>query len=253
LREHVPPVGSGGTCTYRGMFKDDKKDGEGRIDYSNGDYYIGNFDDDKKHGAGTFSTTLWGARGEYKANWVNGRIHGAGTFRNYERVDGRWFGTFSFPDFENGVPTSFTSISYCSGSEYVGEIENWKRHGAGKLTSTYNNGVTDEKEGTFANNNLHGKGSWKRTQPDGVVSNTFVGDYENGQKNGNGIETFQRGDRFEGQFSNGRRNGHGVYTFASSGSTLAGLWVNGVQTGPHVTTTTSGDTYTTNYGGSSRL
>ena len=47
--------------------------------------------------------------------------------------------------------------------------------------------------------------------------NTYVGDWVNGQAEGQGIFTYgfgmRRGERFEGQFRNGLKHGFGTYSY----------------------------------------
>jgi len=254
FREILPPASAGGSAgskQYQGPFRDDQKHGQGTMNYSNGDYFRGTFENGVENGDGTFQTTLWGASGTYEANWVNGKIHGPGTFRNRRRFRGL-IGTFHFPGFENGAPTDFTSITYCNGNYYVGEIDNWLWNGAGKYTSFFRDGTKDEKEGNFLNSDLHGKGTWTRTSPDGASYVAYDGDWENGQRHGKGTAEMSNGDRYVGDYRNGARNGEGVYTTAG-GTTYTGQWADGRQVGPHEIRLASGFTFTSNYGAASSL
>lgn len=251
-RERLTPAGSGGTKQYQGSFKDDKKHGEAQVAYSNGDFFQGKFENGAEHGEGTFRTTLWDARGTYQANWVNGKIQ-AGSFRTRA---GRRYGTFRFSDFENGAPTRFSSVSYCTGDEYVGEIENWLRHGAGKLTTVCSRtGFTSVYEGNWANNNLHGKGTKTRTHPNGTdVVESFEGDWVNGQRHGAGKSTSVNNLGMtivqEGNWANGNLHGHAkITTTRQNGNvdTFEGEHVNGEKHGKGTGTFHNGDRFVGEY------
>ncbi|KAL4467009.1 hypothetical protein ABPG74_010606 [Tetrahymena malaccensis] len=85
---------------YYGQWKNDKKDGEGRYTYANGDVYSGQWQNGKKHGEGTyvFAKTQMRLKGEFHENkllngqWIypNGTIY-RGKFENNKPVgEGLW-------------------------------------------------------------------------------------------------------------------------------------------------------------------
>jgi len=55
--------------------------------------------------------------------------------------------------------------------------------------------------------------------------NKYVGEFENGKRNGQGTFTFASGDKYVGEFKNDKRNGQGTFTFAS-GTVKEGIWDN---------------------------
>ena len=65
------------------------KNGEGKLDYANGDFYIGQWKDDKRHGYGVFHSAV---EGIYEGYWVNGLREGQGkmSYRTGDVYEGNW-------------------------------------------------------------------------------------------------------------------------------------------------------------------
>ncbi len=93
----------------------------------------------------------------------------------------------------------FGTYTSASGSKYVGEFRDNKRHGQG--TYTYADG--SEYVGGYSYDKKHGRGTY-----------TY------------GSLTQWAGDRYAGEFRNGNPNGQGTYTFAD-GRVKEGIWKNG--------------------------
>lgn len=77
---------------------------------------------------------------------------------------------------------------------------------------------------------------------DGKINETFVGTYQNGRANGQGIAKFSNGDRYEGGWQDDKMHGTGVYTTAR-GSVYTGEWVNGSMHGKGVYRHANGSRY----------
>ena len=84
---------------YEGQFIDGKSDGQGSIQYRNGDSYVGGFSEGVLHGNGVY---LWVNGDKYEGQFIDGRKHGIG------------------------------NIKYSAGEEYTGEFKNDKPHGIGE-------------------------------------------------------------------------------------------------------------------------
>lgn len=61
--------------TYKGMFEQGKKSGNGEYMYSNGDVYVGEFRDGMKHGRGRLK---WSNGQIYEGDWSNDQMDGYG-------------------------------------------------------------------------------------------------------------------------------------------------------------------------------
>jgi len=104
---------------YEGQFIDGKSDGQGSIQYRNGDSYVGDFSGGVFHGSGVY---LWVNGDKYEGQFIGGKKHGIG------------------------------NIKYFAGEEYTGEFENDKPHGSGeclisnvKRIDTFSVGLADKR------------------------------------------------------------------------------------------------------------
>ena len=52
---------------------------------------------------------------------------------------------------------------------------------------------------------------------------TYIGNFKNGKKHGEGTIHYYNGDKFVGEFRDGKKNGKGAFTY-SSGETSSGNW-----------------------------
>eukprot|EP01084_Bolivina_argentea_P031252 57841_1 len=107
---------------YEGEWKNGKRDGYGRYMYKSGNIYYGNYKDGKRNGYGTYLYKSGSIhQGYYKDDkksgygkyvWSNGNIYTG----NYENDKRNGYGQFTF----------------ASGKSYIGEYKDDKRHGKGK-------------------------------------------------------------------------------------------------------------------------
>ena len=59
---------------------------------------------------------------------------------------------------------------------------------------------------------------------------TYIGNFKNGKKHGEGTIHYYNGDKFIGEFKDGKKNGKGSFTY-SSGETSSGNWQNDLYIG----------------------
>lgn len=158
-------------------------------------------------------------------------------FSNDAEID--FFGNIYTGAIQNGMPNGIGTMKYIDGTTYIGEWENGRIHGKGKLTSS--NGIYD---GQWDNDTFHGigtmtypngesyAGEWehgtavgmgKLTKPDGTV---YSGAFKEGKPNGRGIIIMSDGEKYIGEFSNGTQDGIGEMSY-SDGSKYIGTWKNG--------------------------
>lgn len=196
---------------YKGEFKDDKKHGQGKYEFSNGNFYEGSFAVDKRHGRGRYS---WTCGDSYEGEWFEGHMQGKGTtvYSNGNRYDGEFVA-----DRREGKG----KLVCADGLSYEGMWLKNMRHGVGRLQ--FPNG--DFYEGEWDNDKKHGKGT------DCFVNgNKFVGQYRDNVKHGQGTMTYANGDKYAGEWKGDKMEGQGRYDF-SNGFLYEGSWVADVRHG----------------------
>ncbi len=73
------------TYKYEGAWIKDRKNGHGKIEFSDGDMYEGNFLNDKFDGeVGEYQ---WKSKYKYKGQWRDGKMEGIGTFTNRDGAE----------------------------------------------------------------------------------------------------------------------------------------------------------------------
>jgi hypothetical protein len=130
----------------------------------------------------------------------------------------------------NGVPFGSGKMIYRNGDKYEGEWRNGNRHGNGNLTFAENDEV-DRKfySGNWENDQRTGSGLmiWKDGQKFGEK---YVGEFENGSKNGFGKSNYADGNTYEGEFKDDKFSGNGTFTWKSGGKYVGG-YKNGLKNG----------------------
>jgi hypothetical protein len=133
--------------SYVGNFRDGKRVGKGRMQFSNGDEYDGEWYDDFMHGRGTYKST----NGSYVGNFRDGKRVGKGRmqFSNDDEYDGEWYDDFMHGRGKYKSTGKFWSRVFVRGfvCTYDGQFLNGKIHGRGKCV--WPNG--DEYEGEMKN------------------------------------------------------------------------------------------------------
>jgi hypothetical protein len=171
--------------TLEGTFKDGKLEGLCEVSYKNGD--------------------------RFKANFINGVMHGTGTLTNKDGLINRY-------DDTNNLYECQTQIYIDEhGTIRAGQLDNLQLVGQG--TKRYSSGAIEE--GIFINDLLNGKGHKKYA--DGLTRNgTFV----NGRLHGEGIVIDPKKGTVEGTFINDELNGKGKQTY-NDGTIKEGIFKNG--------------------------
>jgi uncharacterized protein (TIGR02145 family) len=206
---------------YWGGVVNNKCEGNGVIQFNNGDLYEGNFLNDLKNGFGVF---YFSNGDRYEGNWVDDKRSGQGTyfFNNGDRFVGQ---------FIDGKKTDNGTYSY--GVDKKGCISGDCQNGTGKKVFT--NGVY---EGQFKNGKFHGKGKYNYPN-----KSTYDGDWQDGVKQGKGQYVWYNGDFYIGDFQNDKKQGYGVYYWGkgnSDGAKYSGGWYEGEKTGWGVFTSKNG-------------
>ena len=69
---------------YKGLWEDDKRNGEGKLNFTNGDYYEGGFKEDKYYG--NDKGKMHYDKSVYEGDFINGLKEGKGKL-NYSNGD----------------------------------------------------------------------------------------------------------------------------------------------------------------------
>ena len=206
---------------YWGGVVNNKCEGNGVIQFNNGDLYEGDFLNDLKNGFGTF---YFSNGDRYEGNWVDDKRSGQGTyfFNNGDRFVGQ---------FIDGKKTDNGTYSY--GVDKKGCISGDCQNGTGKKVFT--NGVY---EGQFKNGKFHGKGKYNYPN-----KSTYDGDWQDGVKQGKGQYVWYNGDFYIGDFYNDKKQGQGVHFWGkgnAEGDKYSGGWYEGQISGWGVFTSKNG-------------
>merc|ERR1719316_2606460 len=122
---------------YEGDYKENMKDGSGRMEYPDGGIYEGSWKFDKRHGDGAY----WFPNGDiYSGEWKFGSKHGRGTFIHAES-NARLVGTFVDGKFVKGKWVM-------ADSTYTGGYKDNKPFGPGQFVFKSGNrqdGVYEQK------------------------------------------------------------------------------------------------------------
>jgi len=216
----------GSELTYKGQWKSGCFNGYGHLKYKNGSEYVGQFVDGVKHGKGWYSSS---SGYEYEGDWLKGKQSGAAKIQykngdvytgevkdslrdgfgelyqvastrnfkgcwNKDNLEGEveikepaW--TFKGKlDFQKSVGQGV--LQYQDGSEYRGNIQNFKRHGKGqlqlkmgqKITGIWINNINVESAIILDNRgfrwsgdleNMQPVGHMRTTRPDGIFYDSF--------------------------------------------------------------------------------
>ncbi len=195
--------------------------GQGTLNYYNGDVYVGSFVAGRRSGRGK---TTFASGGSYDGEYENDVMSGNGTmiYASGDEITG---------EFANNMPNGTCSVKYSDGTVYKGELKDGIRDGEGVFT--YSNG--DVYEGSFENGFRQGYGEYRYSG--GAV---YKGNWVDGVQNGDGYFKDKLGE-YTGSFSGGVFSGQGTYKYAN-GDVYTGAWKNGK---PHGTgkLTSGGEVY----------
>lgn len=105
--------------------------------------------------------------------------------------------------------SDYANIEYDNGT-YTGHMEGGQKNYWGTFiwkTGTFKN---CKYSGEFEKGKLHNKGIMMY-----VNGRVYEGDFKNNAPDGNGIETYENGDKYVGKYSKGFKSGQGVYFYAN--------------------------------------
>ncbi len=212
--ENGQPNGKG-TCNYTdgseyvGDWKSGLKDGAGILSYAEGGRYEGEFRADRPDGDGVY---YWKNGDKLEAKWADGALNGKGTMtcRDGSVLTGIWRNDELVVKMIDNLHTwNSADGTGFTGNEVNGLIEGYGRSVGGN--DTY---LGDFKNGKRDGNGICYYGNGDR----------YDGEWKNGYMEGKGVFYYKEYDNwYQGEFSNGKRNGTGTFYF-SSGARYEGEW-----------------------------
>ena len=180
---------------YEGEWKSNQPDGKGKLTYPNGDVYEGGFLRGLYNGKGRFSrkngdyvqgSWLIGVKdGEFEELWSDGQENFKGTY-------------------ENGKREGYGVLQLKGDKVYQGYFSNDKFHGQGKILFHH------EKlkyQGEFRQGEMSGKGIIIWLNEGGA---TYDGEVINGLRNGFGVYTDNKRNKYCGYWKNDKKDGQGM-------------------------------------------
>jgi hypothetical protein len=198
--------------TYEGTRNSEgKREGPGKMTYSNGDIYDGNWHNDRRHGPGKMT---YSAGGSYVGGFKEGKMSGTGKM---EYANGELY----YGDFKDSKREGSGIHTWPNGSAYKG---NWKgdaRNGKGTMIDDAQNRYT----GTWVDGLKHGFFDLYIPSENG----TCKGRYANDQTSGDWNCSYNNQDGeiwyYLGQMDNAKRNGAGTM-ITHDGREFSGTWTN---------------------------
>jgi len=214
---------------YIGDWVEEVREGKGRMKFKSGAEYFGGFHRNKFHGMGMMH---YADGSSYDGSWENNKPHGEGVFvfADSSRYEG---------SFWEGHRHGFGLMVYSDGSFFEGQWEYNKRNGQGVMTFSSGEEVRGEwEEGLFQgewsrlsfeedttslrNCNLQfcaaGRGKYYYTD-----GSKYIGDFFNGNPEGDGTIFYKSGDRYEGGWKNNAPHGKGIMYYLD-GKVIGAIW-----------------------------
>ncbi len=187
---------------YEGELKGVSRHGKGTVTYKDsGAVYSGDFTDDHLTGEAVY-TTPDGL--SYTGSVTDGKPNGRG---KYVFADGSYY----YGDWSDGKRNGTGEEHYADGSYYYGAFTDDKRDGNVEVTVTLENGMV-----------YIGKNKYVFSAGD-----TYVGDYSNGKRSGNGTYTWVTGQSYTGEFAGDTMEGMGTYDFGGGKTPYTGVFAGG--------------------------
>lgn len=216
---------------YEGNFAAGLFQGQGRLSMSHSGVYTGNFVAGEMEGVGELVYADGSRyRGEFKKNQFHGKgkltysdgsVYAGDFLHGRPNGKGQWLfadkSTYS-GDVVNGVITGKGELKR-AGSKYSGDFVAGKMHGDGVFTDPEGNSYSGE----FKNDVFDGEGVYASTEGD-----TAIGHFNAWLLNGKGMQTDKEGNQWQGEFQNGLLEGQGTY-IEKSGSEKPGSGKSGQQ------------------------
>ena len=200
-----------GNFLYSGELKYGHFNGNGLIDFQNGESYVGVFTDGRLDGEGIFDVA-----NEQNGFWRFVGVFENGTVRN---------GTFYLSDGETIVYERNTADDSITGQgwQYIGDFSVDNQH----CTGTFVFKDSSVFSGSFSHGLASGEGTY--TDSSGIV--IYTGGFKDGLFSGQGKYFSSAGWSYEGGFKDGLFDGEGVITTETA--TIRGIWEKGVQIERH--------------------
>lgn len=229
---------------YVGELRDGLLQGQGRLEWRNGDRYEGGFENGRMHGAGRL-TLADGTR--YRGEFAHGRRAGQGWMQLPD-------GSVYEGEFRDDLFHGRGSLQLPDGRRYEGEFRHGRFHGQGRLESpaeTYvgafqyghYHGVGEisyvdgeRYRGEFAFGRPHGRGQYQ------AEGESYEGEFEHGSFSGEGRHTDEHGSVYQGRFKDWRYHGAGRYT-DPDGNVYEGRFESGELRGPGRYAGVDGESY----------
>lgn len=190
--------------TYKGGWREDQPEGEGRYTWADGATYEGSWSNGLRHGWGKYQ---WPGGACYLGEWRGGRLQGYGTFTAPDgtRYQGSW---------AENVKQGYGTKWHANGDRYEGLWSQGVANGPGRYK--WANG--DEFDGEWRGGKMHGRGTFKWAD-----GRRYDGDFADGAEEGLGVFTWPDGSSYEGFWSGGVKHGVGVFrTVQQSGDKVKG-------------------------------
>ena len=193
--------------TYIGPYKNNQKNGKGKLIVTEQFTYEGNFKDDLFDGYGEYTCKQY----TYKGTFLQGKKSGKGTEVNLiNKIE--YKGDFS-EDKKNGKGEE----KYPDGTIYIGDFKDNKKHGKGKM---FLDGIKSwSYNGEFENDKISGKGKFKWNE-----QKMYFGSWLNNELSGYGI-LIDENTKYIGYLEHNMKNGYGAM-FYDLQSAILGKWEN---------------------------
>ena len=201
-----------------GEYSNKKKNGKGRLIFSDKSFYEGTFKDDKFDGFGIYKNKEYIYEGQFLLGKKNGKGKINNFIKNYE-YEG---------DFINDLRDGYGIEKYSDGSVYEGEFKSDLKEGKGKLIIKNKDKDIIEDIGQFKSNKINGKGiiNWANGKQ-------YYGEINNNEISGYGI--LKEGKtKYIGYFKNDKKNGYGCIFYLEQLFSIVGYWENNNIGGPAI-------------------
>lgn len=225
-----------GKHQYLGEIANGLPNGQGKILYSNGNWYEGGFKDGLRNGDGILynaSKKQW-----YVGHFTNDKANGNGV---YYYSNGDWYeGTIAYDKLDQGT------YHFADGEEWTGRWKNGTWIG-GKKADSEIDGLKYNPEAYNYNPNIKALTFDKNETYIGIVDHIgttpdvkgryyfssgdwYMGEWKKGIREGQGMYFYANGDRYIGEFKSNKMNGLGTIYY-SDGRKYEGEWMNGRASG----------------------
>jgi hypothetical protein len=204
------PLIKEGDFSYKGQWKDGKRNGEGIMAYKTANKVYSTFKNNQIDG---FTKIINEENDVYQGYFTNGYANGHGIIKSSKDAsyEGNWL---------SNNQHGFGYEKWPKGGGYEGEYIEGKKDGIGILSFVQGGSY----EGEFENNEMSGIGVFSF-----VDGRKYVGYWKNNKMDGYGVITWPDGKLFEGLFKDDRKDGFGVYYAIRK--IYLGIWKNSLLEG----------------------